>query len=207
MKIIPSIASANQVNLQGEIERLGTGYENLHIDIEDGNFVENITFGFKTIQDLRRICSQAFSVHLMVTEPKAYIPKLAPLNCSHIFVHVESAIYLRELINLIKSFDIKAGIALNPISRVSDYQYLFTDIDAVLFMTSEPDNEGQHFNEAVLENIIDFGSYRQIELWADGGIRLEHLRKLEKKKIDYVVMGRELFKSRQPDEILKAYSK
>ncbi len=207
MKIIPSIASANQVNLQSEIERLGTCYDNLHIDIEDGNFIENITFGFKTIQALRSICNKQFSVHLMVTEPKAYISKLADLNCSHIFVHVENMIYLRELINLIKSFHIKAGIALNPISKVHDYQYLFKDIDAVLFMTSEPDHEGQHFNEAILENIIDFKSYRHIELWADGGIKLEHLDMLEEKQIDYVVMGRELFKSLQPDQILKSYHK
>ncbi|MGF7059452.1 ribulose-phosphate 3-epimerase [Brassicibacter mesophilus] len=207
MKIIPSIASANQVNLQNEVKRLGMCYDNLHIDIEDGNFIENITFGFKTIQDLRSICEKKFSVHLMVNEPKHYITKLAALNCSHIFVHVENIIYLRELINLIKSFDIKAGIALNPISKVYEYKYIFKDIDAVLFMTSEPDNEEQCFNEEILENIIDFKSYKHIELWADGGIKLEHLSKLEKKQIDYVVMGRELFRSHKPDEILKTNNK
>lgn len=203
MKIIPSIASANPLNLQKELERLGHCYENLHVDIEDGNFIPNITFGFRSIEALRLISSKPFSVHLMVNNPYSYINRLATLNCSHIFVHVENIIYLKELINKIKSFNIKAGIALNPISKAVDYQYLFKDIDAILFMTSEPDYRDQSFDEEVLKNIPIIQSCENIELWADGGIKLEHLGKLRDKNIEYIVMGREIFSKDNPDKFLK----
>lgn len=206
MKIIPSIASANQCNIANEIKRIGDRYENLHIDIEDGNFISNITFGIKTIKQIREITDKEFSVHLMVNNPEKYIEELSYLKCSHIFIHVEGIVYLRELINKIKSKGIKVGIALNPISNISNYSYILDEVDSVLFMTSEPDNNNQLFNEKVLDK-IDFKFLdNKIELWADGGIKEEHLSVLQEKRIEYVVMGREIFKRKIPEEILKKYN-
>ncbi|MGF7396386.1 ribulose-phosphate 3-epimerase [Thermoanaerobacterium thermosaccharolyticum] len=207
MHLIPSIASANQLDLEGELKRLGECYDNLHVDIEDGNFIPNITFGFNTIEALRKISKKPFSVHLLVTNPEFYIDRLAKLKCSHIFVHVESKVYLSEIINKIKSFNIKAGIALNPVSNIINYRYLFNTIDAVMFMTSEPDYENQKFNVEILKNIIDLSQYKNIELWADGGIKEEHLGLLSSKQINYAVMGREIFIKENPDKFLEHYNR
>lgn len=206
MKIIPSIASANQCNLESEINRIGHKYENLHIDIEDGNFISNITFGIKTIKQIREITDKKFSVHLMVTNPERYIEELSRLNCSHIFIHVEGIVYLMDLINKIKSKGIKAGIALNPISNIVNYNYILDEVDSVLFMTSEPDNNNQLFNKKVLDKIDLKFLDKKIELWVDGGIQEKHLTMLKEKKIEYIVMGREIFKSRSPEEIFEKYN-
>ena len=204
MKILPSIASANQYNIEKELDRIGSRYyENLHIDIEDGNFIPNITFGLKTVRQIRENYELPFSVHLMVNNPESYINELQKLKCCIIFVHVESCRYLSEILNKIKGLGIKAGIALNPCSDLKNYRYLFDMADAVMFMTSEPDNKGQVFNAAVLENIEEAFRNKNLELWADGGIKEEHLKFLERKQIDYVVMGREIFDRENPEEFLK----
>ncbi|MCP1225398.1 ribulose-phosphate 3-epimerase [Sebaldella sp. S0638] len=204
MKILPSIASANQYNIEKELGRIGSRYyENLHIDIEDGNFIPNITFGLKTMKQIRENYKLPFSVHLMVSNPESYIDELQKLGCCIIFIHVESCGYLSELLNKIKSLGIKAGIALNPYSDLKNYKYLFGITDAVMFMTSEPDFRGQIFNPAVLEGIEEIIGEKKFELWADGGIKAEHMEFLEKKQIDYVVMGREIFDREDPEDFLK----
>jgi ribulose-phosphate 3-epimerase len=203
-KIIPSIASANQIFLAKELQRLGDQYENLHIDIEDGNFVPNITFGLRTIKKLREASSKPFSVHLMVTNPEDYFVDLASLNCSHIFIHVENAMYLLKMINTIKKLGIKAGLALNPISNISDFEYLLPDIDAVLYMSSEPDTYGDIINLRVIDKIMQKKEL-EYEIWVDGGIKIEHLPLLSEKNVDYAVMGRDLFNN-NPAAILNQFN-
>ncbi len=204
MKIVPSIASANQYNIEKELGRIGSRYyENLHIDIEDGNFIPNITFGLKTVRQIRENYKLPFSVHLMVSNPENYIDELKKMDCCIIFIHVESCRYLSEILNKIKSLGIRAGIALNPCSGLKNYRYLLEITDAVMLMTSEPDFKGQIFNPAVLENIEEVFADKKPELWVDGGIREEHLEFLEKKQIDYAVMGREIFDRENPENFLK----
>jgi pentose-5-phosphate-3-epimerase len=128
----------------------------------------------------------------MVTNPEDYISDLASLNCSHIFVHVEKVIYLLNLINTIKNYDIKAGLALNPISNLHDFDYLLPNIDAVLYMSSEPDTYGEVLNPRVIEKILPKNSLKY-EIWVDGGVKIAHLPLLASKHVDYAVMGRELF--------------
>jgi ribulose-phosphate 3-epimerase len=203
-KLIPSIASANQLCLAEELNRLGDRYENLHVDIEDGNFVPNITFGMRTLRELREASSKPFSVHLMVTNPEDYLAELASLNCSHIFVHVENAMYLLFLINTIKSYGIKPGLALNPISNLRDYEYLLPAVEAVLYMCTEPDTYGDILNLRVIEKILPKNSLAY-EIWVDGGIKREHLSLLASKDVDYAVMGRDLFNN-DPAKILNQYN-
>ncbi|MBG0770162.1 MAG: hypothetical protein H0S82_00555, partial [Anaerolineaceae bacterium] len=168
------------------------------------NFVPNITFGMRTIRKLRDVCSKPFSVHLMVSNPENYFADLASLNCSHIFIHVENAVYLLNMLNTIKKFGIKAGLALNPISNLSDYEYLLPDVDAVLYMSSEPDTYGELLNPRVIEKIMQKKGL-DYEIWVDGGVKREHLPLLSTKKVDYAVMGRELF-SNDPAAILSQYN-
>ena len=200
MKIIPSIASADQTNIQGELKRIGNCFENLHIDIEDGNFVSNITFGLKTIKAICNITDKPISVHLMVSNPEYYITKLKNFPCDIIFVHTEGQIYIRKLLKLIQKYGFKAGIALNPISNILDYEYLMPDIDAILYMTSEEDLEGENFNKNIVKKIKKFP---QINIWVDGGITKELLLILENKHVDYVVMGREIFRNSDPNSLLE----
>ena len=204
MKILPSIASASQYNIEKELGRIGSRYyENLHIDIEDGNFIPNITFGLKTVRQIRENYKLPFSVHLMVSNPENYINELKNTDCCIIFIHVESCRYLSEVLNKIKSLGIRAGIALNPCSDLKNHRYLFGITDAVMFMTSEPDFRGQIFNPAVLENIEEALGEKRLELWVDGGVKEEHLEFLKKKQIDYAVMGREIFDRENPEDFLK----
>ena len=204
LKIVPSIASANQLFLAEELMRLGDQYESLHIDIEDGNFVPNITFGMRTIRKLREVTNKPFSVHLMVTNPEDYIADLASLNCSHIFIHVENATYLLKLLNTVKKFGIKAGLALNPISNLRDFEYLLPDVNAILYMSSEPDTYGDILNTRVIEKIMQKNGM-DYEIWVDGGVKREHLPLLSTKNVDYAVMGRELFNN-NPAAILNQFN-
>lgn len=206
IKCVPSIASANPVRIADELIELGSSYKNLHIDIEDGNFIPNITFGLKTIKKIREITDKPFSIHLMVNNPADYLNELSKLNCSHIFVHVENQMYLLNLINTIKGMDIKAGIALNPISNIFNYKYLIKEVDAVLYMTSEPDQKGENFNGEVLNKILPKDNF-DYEIWLDGGIRKIHLNMLERYGVDFCVIGRDLFNSANPKEYLNALNK
>jgi Pentose-5-phosphate-3-epimerase len=201
IKYIPSIASANPVKFGHELLELGSSFENLHIDIEDGNFVPNITFGFKTIRKIREITDKPFSVHLMAMNPAQYLGELAGLNCSHIFIHVEGQMYLLNLINTIKAMNIKAGIALNPVSNIYDYQYLLKEVDAVLYLTSEPDQKGEIFNGEILKKIMPKNNL-DYEIWLDGGIKRSHMTLLERYGVDYCVIGRDLFNSPNPGQYL-----
>lgn len=145
------------------------------------------------MKQLRTITDIPFSVHLMVNNPCRYIEALSKLSCSHIFVHVEQQVYLRYILNMIHAHHMKAGIALNPISKISDYTYLLDDVDAILYMSSEPDYVGDRFNQHVLDKIQDFPK-RDIEIWIDGGIRYDAIAMLKRKYVDCAVVGRDLFK-------------
>ncbi|TXT19362.1 MAG: ribulose-phosphate 3-epimerase [Erysipelotrichaceae bacterium] len=204
LNIVPSIASSNLINVQRELERIGDDYESLHIDIEDGNFIPNITFGLSMIRALRSATSKPFSVHLMVSDPAKYLDDLFNLNCSHIFIHVESSQYLREMLFKIKQANIKAGIALNPISKIESYEYLLDDVDCILYMTCEPDGRQQIFNPKVLDNIK---IYPNIRIWVDGGIKLTMLNDLEKMGISTIVLGREIFNNQDPKSLLSEINK
>lgn len=203
MKLVPSLASANQTRIADELSRIGDGYLHLHLDIEDGNFIDNITFGMKMVKEVRAINDKAFSLHLMVSDPLLYLDELKKLDCSHIFIHVEKQLYLRKLIYAFKETGAKIGLALNPLSSIKDYEYLLEDIDAILYMTCEPDGKGQVFNERVLKKVV---RYPDKELWLDGGIKQEHFSLIETVEPDFIVVGRALFGHKNPEDFLRAYN-
>ncbi len=191
-KVSPSIASCNLINVESELEKT-VGCNNLHIDIEDGNFVPNITFGMKFVKQLRKYTDTPFSVHLMCLQPEDFIEDLKELNCSHVFVHPENVMYLRRLLYQMKKTGSKVGLAINPSSNILDYEYAFDLIDAVLYVTSEPDANQEKFIDSTLDKIKFFVNK---EIWLDGGIDNQILKKLKNKKIDYVVKGRSFFNAK-----------
>lgn len=207
IRISPSIASSDTAFIAQEIKRIGSNFDTLHVDIEDGNFVDNISFGMKTVRRINELSPKPLSVHLMTEDPEKYIHKLKDFNCEYIFVHIEKQQYVLNLVNLIKSYGFKAGIALNPISQTNQIRYILDSIDAILFMTSEPDNVGELFNEKILEKIQEFKEISNTEIWIDGGVKREYLAQIRESNIDVCVVGREVFQSSNPKQYIDEFQK
>lgn len=192
MKLIPSIASSNILRIEEELKQVESKFECLHIDIEDGNFVPNITFGLKMVHKIREVSSLPFCVHLMVMNPEDYINQLTELGCTHIFVHAESTQYLSRCLYLIKKNGIKAGLAWNPGTDIERFKYLFDESDALLLMTSEPDYQGELFRESLLDRFQLLRKYGG-EIWADGGIGRYEIEMLREVGVTHCVCGRYIF--------------
>lgn len=204
--ILPSIASANQACLGGEIERL-RGWPNLHFDIEDGNFVPNITFGLKTIRALRPLSCAQFDAHLMVTEPLDYISELLALDVRAIAFHWESTGYPMAVINAIRGGGGRVGIAMNPRTMVEEILPYLPLADYVLVMTSEPDGQGDQFQPMALDKLRRLReASATIEIVADGGIDRERLPSVLENGASAVVMGRAVFSAPDPGAAVRAFS-
>jgi ribulose-phosphate 3-epimerase len=205
MEILPSIAAANQSCLKEEIIKLGEDtIRSLHIDIEDGNFVPNITFGLKTLKDLRGFTKIPFSVHLLVTNPEVYVEELIKLGTDEIAVHIEVCSYPRMIINLIRDEGLKVGLAINPKTPVNSVKYYVDEIDSILIMTSEPDGKDQNFIYQCLEKVKELNNIkdRNFKIEVDGGIKEEYLKSIWEAGADIIVMGRAIFNSRNSREQL-----
>ena len=204
--VLPSIASANQACLSTEISRLGD-CPNLHFDVEDGNFVPNITFGLKTIRALRPLSSARFDAHLMVTDPLAYIPHLLALNFDAIAFHWESTGYPMGLINAIRDGGCRVGIALNPRTSAGEILPYLSLVDYVLVMTSEPDGHGDQFQPMVLDKLrLLRESSSTLSIVADGGIDRERLPSVLACGASGVVMGRAVFAAPDPAAAIREFS-
>lgn len=195
MKISPSLASANPLCLDREVRQLDVNkYSDFHIDIEDGNFIPNITFGMRTVKKLRSITDMPFSFHLMVTNPLDYLDDILECTPSIIFAHIEALEYPALFLDRVKKSSVKVGLAFNPKTQITPYFYLLDRVDAVLIMTSEPDGMGQEFLPEMLkkaEQVKD--SFAKMDIWVDGGVREEQIAKLRILGVANVVMGREIF--------------
>jgi ribulose-phosphate 3-epimerase len=202
-EIIPFIASCNLLSVKDEILRL-KNVKRLHIDIEDGNFVPNITFGIKMIEGIRSFCNKDLYVHLMVTNPKMYIESLFKYNIKNIAVHYECLDYPLEVINYIKKNGVNAGLALNFKTMSLQIKPFIETIDYVLIMTSEPDCSGQKFQNSMLEKIQNIKNLiGEKEIWVDGGIGQKELPLVLKAGAQKIIMGRAFF----PAVILQRQSK
>lgn len=202
--IVPSVAAADQTRLAEvvlELERQGA--EALHIDIEDGNFVPNITFGLKTVTQLRRITRLPFCVHLMVTNPLAYVDELARIGVMRIAFHIESAPYPLEVLNRIRDHGVACGVAFNPSTPVEPAGYVLEKADYVLIMTAEPDGRGQEFIPHMVEKVRRVSemlarfptsaAHGARYVMVDGGIGWAELSLLAGAGAKHAVMGRAIF--------------
>lgn len=181
IKIAPSILSADFSCLGEEVKRIEKGGADLvHIDVMDGHYVPNITFGPPVIKCLRKVTDMPFDVHLMIEEPEKYIKDFVDAGADYITVHVESTVHLHRTIQLIKSFGIKAGAVLNPATPIDTLEYILEDLDMVLIMTVNPGFGGQSFIEATktkvrkLRKIIDEKNL-DIDIQVDGGVKVENI--------------------------------
>ena len=189
------MASADPLHLAAAVALAENGgYQDLHIDIEDGNFIPNITFGVKTVRALRSISRLPFSFHLMTTRPADYLPDIAGMSPSCIFAHIEALDYPAEFLMRVRTIGCRTGLAINPKTAVDSLTYLLDRCDGIMVMTAEPDGRGQEFLPRMLEKVRFLRSaHPSLEIWADGGIRREMLPGLEKAGVEVAVMGRAVF--------------
>ena len=199
IKILPSIASANQLHLQDEMDRV-KGHKYLHIDIEDGNFLPNITFGMKTIRGIMSQGDFIYDVHLLVNKPDDYIDELITLGAKAICFHIESQEYPLVLLNKIKSQGLKAGLALNFKTDVRQLSPFINSLDYIILMCSEPDYFGNMFNPLILNKIKEASKIlpKNVEIWVDGGISEDNFTLLKNEGVSGFVMGRAIWSKNNP---------
>ncbi len=206
VKIAPSILSANFSNLERDILTVEkAGADMLHIDVMDGHFVPNLTIGAPVVKNLRKVTSLVFDVHLMIDNPELYIKDFVEAGSDIITIHAEASKHLHRLIQTIKSFNVKAGLALNPATPLCVIEHLIEYLDMILIMTVNPGFGGQSFIENMYGKIISLKELlmkygRQIPIQADGGITLDNIQKLHDCGVEIIVAGSAIFNS---DDISK----
>lgn len=201
-KIAPSILSADFANLAKdikEVEELGADY--LHVDVMDGHFVPNITFGPLMVEAIRPITKLPLDVHLMIEDPDAYIPPFAKAGADFISIHVEATRHLHRSLQLIRSYDVKAAAVLNPATPIDTLQHVLHELDMVLFMTVNPGFGGQVFIPEVLEKIKAFKQLitekgLDIKIEVDGGVNEKTAKLCKEAGADIFVAGSYVYGSK-----------
>ncbi len=202
--IAPSILAADFGNLERDCKMLNESEADwFHIDIMDGVFVPNISFGIPVLQSISFHAKKPLDVHLMILEPDKYIKKFADLNSEIITIHYEACNHLHRSVQEIKDLGVKAGVAINPHTPVSALNSIINEIDLVCLMSVNPGFGGQKFIENTyiktqeLKNlIISKNSNALIEI--DGGVTYENAKKIIKLGADVLVAGSFVFKSKNP---------
>lgn len=200
MDIYPSIASSDPL-MYGETLKSLDSWPFLHIDIEDGNFTPNITFGLKTVEAVISASkAKAFSVHLMVTNPMDYLEELKNMGVGEVFAHIEALDKPDIFISSCHNMDMKAGLALKANTPFSSIEKYLSQIDSILFLTSCPNPIKEEFSFAAFNRAIDVAARLKgkINLTADGGLGEEEIKMLEKTGFDSVVLGRLVFIDKDP---------
>ncbi len=202
--IAPSILSANFLNLEKDIEMINQSEADwFHLDVMDGRFVPNISFGLPVIAAMKKAAKKVFDVHLMIVEPEKYFEDFAKAGANILSVHYEASTHLHRSLQAIKALGMKAGVAINPHTPVSALEDVISDIDLVCMMSVNPGFGGQKFIphtlkkiETLKEIILRNNAGTLIEI--DGGVTLENAKDILHAGADVLVAGNTVFSSPDP---------
>ncbi|NTD99130.1 ribulose-phosphate 3-epimerase [Agrobacterium tumefaciens] len=206
--IAPSILSADFGNLQRDIEMINKSEADwFHVDVMDGVFVPNISFGFPIMAAVKKHATKPLDVHLMIVEPDKYVQEFSEAGADRITVHYEACTHLHRTIQLIKASGCKAGVALNPHTPVTLLQDVIEGLDLVLIMSVNPGFGGQQFIHNTYKKIRDLkqliqGVNENLIIQVDGGVGLQNITNLVSAGANAFVAGNAIFVAENPPEII-----
>lgn len=208
MLVSPSLLAADFANLHKEIEMINRSEADmLHLDVMDGVFVPNISFGFPVIKAVSKICRKPLDVHLMIVEPEKWVTRLRDLGVETMNVHQEACVHLDRTIHAIREAGMKAAVTLNPSTPVAMLEDVIAELDMVLLMSVNPGFGGQKFIDNALAKvgrlrrmIAESGSRALIEV--DGGVNAKTGAMLAGAGTDILVAGSYVFASHDPEEAI-----
>lgn len=211
--VAPSVLSADFSNLQKDIELINNSEADwFHVDVMDGVFVPNISFGFPVIKAIKKFARKPLDVHLMIVQPERYVKAFREAGADNLSVHIEASVHLHRTIQMIKAEGMKAGVAINPHTPVASLADIITEIDLVCMMSVNPGFGGQKFIEHTyskiqqLKELIEKNNAKtMIEI--DGGVDLNNYRKLIDTGVDVLVAGNTVFSSSDPSGTIAVLKK